>query len=45
MTVMSEGLLLNSEYIKMGRARRGFSSFPHTAKFLCCVHLFYKAGA
>ena len=30
MTVMSEGLHLNSKYIKMGR-RRGFSSFRHTA--------------
>ena len=31
MTVMSEGLLLNSKYIKMGREEGGFLSFPHTA--------------
>ena len=31
MTVMSEDLLLNSKYIKMGREDGGFSSFPHTA--------------
>ena len=37
MTVMSEGLLLNSKYIKMGRARRGFSSFPHTANSCKCL--------
>ena len=30
MTVMSEGLLLNSKYIKMGREEGGFLSFPHT---------------
>ena len=28
MTVMSEGLLLNSNYNKMGREEGGFSSFP-----------------
>ena len=27
MTVMSEGLLLNSKYIKMGRKKRGFQAF------------------
>ena len=27
MTVMSEGLLLNSEYIKMGREEGGFQAF------------------
>ena len=27
MTVMSEGLLLNSKYIKMGREERGFQAF------------------
>ena len=31
MTVMSEGLLLNSKYIKMVREERGFVSVPHTA--------------
>ena len=39
MTVMSEGLLLNSNYIKMGREKRrgggggggSVSSFPYTA--------------
>ena len=42
MTVMSEGLVLNSNYIKMGREKRGrggggggcVSSFPYTAT--CC---------
>ena len=29
MIVMSEGFLLNSKYIKMGREEGGFSSFPH----------------
>ena len=27
MTVMSEGLLLNSKYIKMGRKKGGFQGF------------------
>ena len=36
MTVMSEGLLLNSKYIKMGR-EEGFSSFPHTATSCKCL--------
>ena len=27
MTVMSEGLLLNSKYIKMGREKEGFQGF------------------
>ena len=31
MTVTSEGLLLNSKYIKMGREEGGFLSFRHTA--------------
>ena len=31
MTVMSEGLLLNVKYIKMGREERFFLSFPHSA--------------
>ena len=31
MTVISEGLLLNSKYIKMGREEGGVSSFSHTA--------------
>ena len=35
MTVMSEGLLLNSKYIKMGREERVFklSSYPPLVKF------------
>ena len=37
MTVMSEGLLLNSEYIKMGREEGGFSSFPHTITSCNCL--------
>ena len=36
MTVMSEGLLLNSKYIKMGRGG-GFSSFPHSATSCNCL--------
>ena len=36
MPVMSEGLLLNSKYIKMGRGR-GFSSFRHTATSCKCL--------
>ena len=31
MTVMNEGLLLNSKYIKTDREEAGFSSFPQTA--------------
>ena len=31
MTVVSEGLLLNSKYIKMGCEEGGFLSFPLTA--------------
>ena len=35
MIVMSEGLLLNSKYIKMGREEGGgVSSFPHTARLM-----------
>ena len=39
MTVMSEGLLLKSKYIKMGRAEGGWgvSSFPHTATPRNCL--------
>ena len=38
MTVMSEGLLLNSNYIKMGRENGGGgSSFPHTATSCNCL--------
>ena len=37
MTVMSEGLLLNSNFIKMGREKRGGSSFPHTAPSCNCL--------
>ena len=37
MTVVSEGLLLHSKYIKMLRAMRGFSSFPHTVTSCKCL--------
>ena len=37
MTVTSEGLLLNSKYIKMGREEVGFLSFPHTATSCNCL--------
>ena len=39
MSVMSEGLLLNLEYIKMGREEGGGGglSFPHTATSCNCL--------
>ena len=37
MTVMSEGLLVNSKYIKMGREEGFFLSFPHTATSCNCL--------
>ena len=38
MTVMSEGLLLNSKYIKMVREEGGGGlSFPHTATSCKCL--------
>ena len=37
MTVISEGLLLNSKYIKMAREEGGFSSFTHTATSCNCL--------
>ena len=37
MTVMSEGLLLNSKYTKNGSLGEGFSSFPHTATPCNCL--------
>ena len=47
MTEMSEGLVLNSKYIKMG-LEEGLSSFPHTATPRYClpcgltvIHLLY----
>ena len=36
MTEVSESLLLNSKYIKMGR-KEGLSSFPHTATPRNCL--------
>ena len=39
MTVTSEGLLLNSKYIKMGREEGGFLSFPHTVTSVSYTHL------
>ena len=37
MTVMSEGLLLNSKYIKMGREEGAFKLSPHTATSCKCL--------
>ena len=37
MTVMSEGLLLNSKYIKMGREEGVFLSVPHTVTSCNCL--------
>ena len=37
MSVMSEGLLLNSKDIKMGREEGGVLSFPHTATSCNCL--------
>ena len=37
MTVMSEGLLLNSKYIKMVREEGGGLSLPHTATSCKCL--------
>ena len=37
MTAMSEGLLLNSKYIKMGREEGGFLSVPHPATSCNCL--------
>ena len=37
MAVMSEGVLLNSKYIKMGREEGVFSSFTHTATSCNCL--------
>ena len=37
MTVMSEGLLLNSKYIKIARKEGDFLSFTHTATACNCL--------
>ena len=37
-TVMNEGLLLNSKYIKTDREEAGFSSFPQTATPCNCSY-------
>ena len=37
MTVMSEGLLLNSNILKWVARGAGFSSFPHTATSCKCL--------
>ena len=37
MTVTSEGLLLNSKYIKMGREEGVFLRVPHTATSFNCL--------
>ena len=37
MAVMSEGLLLNSKYIKMGREEGFFLSVPHRATPCNCL--------
>ena len=40
MTVMSEGLLLNSKYIKMGREEGGFQALlAHPALVIVCHEL------
>ena len=40
MTVMSEGLPLNSKYNKMGREERGFHAFPtHPSLVIVCHEL------
>ena len=42
MTVMSEGLLLNSKYIKMGREEGGFQAF--LKKLIVCHELIIWRG-
>ena len=41
MTVISEGLLLNSKYIKMGREEEGF---PHTATSCIVCHAVWRSS-
>ena len=38
MTVMSEGLLLNSKYIKMGREEGGFQAFVAQPSLVIVCH-------
>ena len=38
MTVMSEGLLLNSKYIKMGLEEWGFQAFPSQSPLVIVCH-------
>ena len=38
MTVMSEGLLLNSKHIKMGLEEWGFQAFPSQPPFKIVCH-------
>ena len=38
MTVMSEGLLLNSKYIKMGREEGGFRAFLTKSPLVIVCH-------
>ena len=38
MTVMSEGLLLNSKYIKMGREEGGFQAFLTKSPLVIVCH-------
>ena len=43
MTVMSEGLPLNSKYIIMGREKRGFNAFKEPPLVIVC-HEFNHYG-
>ena len=38
MTAMSEGLLLNSKYFKMGLEERGFQAFPSQPLLVIVCH-------
>ena len=42
MTVMSEGLLLNSKYIKMGREEGGFQAFLTQPPLVNVCHAVYR---
>ena len=44
MTVMSEGLLLNSKYIKMGREEGGFQALLTQLPLLIVCHLRFCDG-
>ena len=44
MTVMSEGLLLNSKYIKMGREEGGFQAFLTQPPLVIVCHTVQSFG-